>query len=169
MKLNYYIDALSGSASAIESLARGASVEQARWKPSPEEWSIVEVVNHLYDEEREDFRARLDSLLHYMGREWPPIDPAGWVAARRYIEKDLEESLERFLSERRSSLTWLKELKEPRWDFKHERPQGALSAGDLLAAWAAHDLLHVRQLTRLRWQYLNLLSEPYKTAYAGEW
>ena len=38
--------------------------EQARWKPGADRWSLLEVINHLYDEEREDFRKRLAVAGH---------------------------------------------------------------------------------------------------------
>ena len=169
MNLTYYIERLSGNASVFEGLARGIGDEQARWKPSVEKWSILEVVNHLYDEERDDFRTRLDLLLHHPEKTWPPIDPQGWAIERRYNERELNESLERFLAERQKSIEWLKQLKEPPLENKYEHPQGTISAGDLLASWLAHDFLHIRQLARLHWQYLNSISAPFKTAYAGEW
>ena len=167
--LTYYIERFSNNAGVFEHLASGVAVEQAKWKPSPEKWSLLEVVNHLYDEERDDFRARLDSLLHHPERKWPPIAPTEWALERKYNERELGESLERFLEERRKSLAWLKELKEPRLENEYEHPQGIISAGDLLASWLAHDFLHIRQLARLHWQYLNTLCPPFKTAYAGEW
>jgi hypothetical protein len=168
--LTYYVDRLYGNASVFENLASGVSFEQARWKPSPEKWSILEVVCHLYDEERDDFRFRLHWLLHWPEKTWPSINPPAWAVDRRYNERELKETLERFLEERRKSVAWLKELKEPRLEniYAHP-PQARLSAGDLLASWLAHDFLHVRQLARLHWQYLNLISPPFKTTYAGEW
>lgn len=168
-KLTYYIDRFNANASVFENLVRGVSEEQSRWKPSPEKWSLLEVINHLYDEERDDFRFRLDSLLHQPEKKWPPIDPPGWVIERRYNERELNESLERFLAERRKSIQWLKDLKEPRLENIYDHPQGIISAGDLLASWLAHDFLHIRQMTRLHWQYLNSICTPFKTAYAGEW
>jgi hypothetical protein len=39
----------------------------------------------------------------------------------------------------------------------------------LLASWLAHDFLHIRQMARLHWEYLNSICPPFKTAYAGEW
>lgn len=167
--LTYYVGRLSGSAGAFESLARAAAGEQARWKPAPEKWSVLEVVNHLYDEERDDFRFRLDSLLHRPEEAWPPIDPQGWAVERKYNEREPGESLERFLEERRKSVEWLKGLKEPRLENRYDHPQGVISAGDLLASWVAHDFLHVRQLARLHWEYLNFTCAPYKTEYAGPW
>jgi hypothetical protein len=49
---------LAQQAQSIMQLVSRVSDEQARWKPEADSWSILEVVNHLYDEEREDFRTR---------------------------------------------------------------------------------------------------------------
>lgn len=59
MDLNYFIARFSNNRGVFESLLRVVRLEQARWKPTPDKWSMLEVVNHLYDEEREDFRQRL--------------------------------------------------------------------------------------------------------------
>jgi hypothetical protein len=143
---------------------------QVRWKPTPDEWSIVEVINHLYDEEREDFRLRLDLTLHQPGQPWTGIDPEGWAVERKYNERELEASLKRFLEERQRSVAWLAGLSSPDWEAGHDHPQaGELSAGDLLASWLAHDFLHLRQLAQLHWQYIGLLAEPHTTRYAGAW
>jgi len=44
-----------------------------------------------------------------------------------------------------------------------------MSAGDMFAAWAAHDLLHIRQLVELHWAWLNQYSQGCQIAYAGDW
>jgi hypothetical protein len=169
MNFDYCTARLTHNAGAIERLAQDVSAEQARWKPAPDRWSVLEVVNHLYDEEREDFRARLDILLHRPEQPFAPIDPPRWANERKYNERDLGESLEKFLREREASLTWLKGLNTPNWEHAIAHPSGRISAGDMLASWVAHDLLHVRQLAKLHWLYLSRQVEPYKTAYAGEW
>ena len=53
------------NAQRIQRLVAGIAPDQARWKPDPESWSIVEVINHLYDEERYDFRVRLEIILFH--------------------------------------------------------------------------------------------------------
>ena len=137
---------------------------------TPEAWSALEVVNHLYDEEREDFRLRLDILLHHPGEMPPPIDPAGWVTARSYNTRDLHESAERFREARRSSIDWLLSIQAPDWNQAGSSSRlNELRAGDMLASWVAHDLLHLRQLIELRWQYLSGWSDPFHFDYAGEW
>jgi len=164
------IDQLEAQAGIIRELVQGVAHEQAAWKPAPERWSILEVVVHLLDEEREDFRVRLGLLLRDPKADWPPIDPQGWVTQREYAKRDLGETLKAFLKEREDSLAWLKGLESPAWDNVKTHPAaGALSAGDMLASWVAHDLLHIRQLAKLHYDYVRRLAEPYSVAYAGDW
>lgn len=85
-------------------------MELLRNKPngnSPDKWSILEVINHLHDEEREDFRQRLDLVLANPEQTWPRIDPQTWVTSRGYNERDLSSSLNNFFTERENSLSWL--------------------------------------------------------------
>ena len=169
MKLEYFIDRFSRNREVFAALVKGLSLEQARWKPSPDKWSILEVVNHLYDEEREDFRQRVKLVLADPMQPWPPIDPRGWVTSRGYNDREVDISLNNFLSEREKSLSWLRSLSEPNWKNSNTGPNGTLTAGDLLASWLAHDFLHIRQLARLHWQYIGAIADPYQTAYGGPW
>ena len=99
MDYNSLVASLHDRARTIEILARGISDEHARWKPTPDTWSILEVINHLYDEEREDFRARLDIILHRPTEPWAPIHPSAWVTERSYNTRDLDMSVNNWLAE----------------------------------------------------------------------
>ena len=169
LDLNQIIERMRANAAAIAALARDLSDAQARWKPAVDAWSLLEVVNHLYDEEREDFRTRIDYVLHRPGEQAPPIDPEGWVIERAYNMRDPRESLQAFLRERDASLEWLRGLHDPNWDAEYRAPWGVLRAGDLLLAWLAHDHLHVRQLNELHYTYLSQQAAPYSVEYAGDW
>jgi hypothetical protein len=169
MDFDYCLKQMADDAQRIRALAEGVENAQARWKSDPESWSILEVVCHLLDEERQDFRVRLDITLHRPDEPWPGIDPQGWVAARHYNEQDLDRSLQSFLEERATSLAWLKSLQNPNWEATYQAPWAPITAGDLLASWVAHDLLHMRQLVELHWSYKEEQVAPYSTRYAGEW
>jgi uncharacterized damage-inducible protein DinB len=169
MQLDHAIASLEANAARIAALVRGVSAEQARQRPGRDSWSIVEVVNHLYDEEREDFRARIEAVLDRPSELPPPIDPVGWVMARRYFERDLGESLDNFLGERQASLAWLKGREGANWEQNLNHPTIKLRAGDLLASWVAHDLLHMRQLVELHYIATQVAAEPYSVDYAGDW
>lgn len=169
MNVDGCIQQMTDNAERIRVLVQGVSDEQARWRPDADAWSIVEVVNHLYDEEREDFRVRLDIILHRPADKWPAIDPQGWVRKRNYNERDIEASLQNFLAERHASLEWLRGLSSPDWDTEYEAHFGPIRAGDMFAAWVTHDQLHMRQLVELHRAYTEHLVEPYSLDYAGSW
>jgi hypothetical protein len=169
MNLSLIRTQMASNAQAIQALVQGVSDEQARWRPGPEDWSILEVINHLYDEEVEDFRAHLDLILHHRGEPWTGIDPQGWVVARRYNERTPAQSLQDFLRAREASLDWLGGLSSPDWQVIYRAPFGEISAGDMLASWLAHDLLHLRQLVELHWAHTVRLVKPHSVAYAGAW
>ena len=169
MNLESVLSQMTSHAQAIRALVEGCPAHQARWKPAATSWSILEVINHLLDEEREDFRARIESVLHRPEEAWFRIDPEGWVTERGYNQRDLELSLEGFLTAREESLQWLRGLESAEWTAGYEAPFGRIRAGDILAAWAAHDVLHLRQLVELKWAYLVQVAEPYGVRYAGIW
>jgi hypothetical protein len=170
MTLDLALFRLTANAETIAALTRGLTDAQYRWKPTPDEWSLLEVLCHLYDEEREDFRTRVRLTLENPAADWPPIHPSDWVTERAYNAQDPAQKLEAWLAERRASLDWLRGLQNPNWQSTHTRPQfGSASAGQMLGAWVAHDHLHIRQLNQLHWQRLAQTADPFSLEYAGGW
>ncbi|MFQ3631358.1 DinB family protein [Roseiflexus sp.] len=169
MEIEHFVRQMVANAERIRTLVQDVPGVQACWKPDEASWSILEVIGHLYDEERLDFRVRLDFTLHRAGELWPAIDPQSWVNDHRYNDGDLQELLNSFLAAREDSVRWLRGLDAPNWEAVYEAPFGQIRAGDLLAAWTAHDLLHMRQLVELHWSYLVTEATPYQVEYAGEW
>ncbi len=159
---------LAQQAEIISLLTEAVTPEQARWKPDAETWSILEIVNHLYDEEREDFRAHLDMILHRPEESWSPIRPFEWVTERRYNERDLDTSIQQFLAERRASLAWLESLDAPNWEASMPTPWGTdMRAGDMFASWVVHDQWHIQQLVQIRRAYTIAQAASYDVRYAG--
>lgn len=170
MDSQLFVRRMEAHAGAFEGLFRDVGEEEALWKPDPGVWSLLEIANHLYDEEREDFRRRLDLTLHHPEDPWPGIDPESWVLERNYAGRDFRESVTNFLNERDRSLEWLRGLRAPAWENVHRHPVlGELRAGDLMASWLSHDLLHIRQIARLHFLYLEEQTRPFSSRYAGRW
>ena len=164
------VDRLEANAEVFGGLVRGVSPAQAVWRPAPDRWSILEVVCHLADEEVEDFRTRVDYALHRPGETWPPIDPEGWARTRGYLDRDPADVLRRFQAEREASVTWLRSLVRPDWSKTYTHPKiGSLSAGDLLACWAAHDALHLRQIAKRLHDLATRDVFSGDVGYAGAW
>ncbi len=160
---------LSHNIKVFKSLLDDLPQEIFLWKQNPEKWCLLEIVCHLYDEEREDFRARVRNILDNPEMPLNSIDPVGWVTERNYIQRNYEEVLIKFLQERKLSIDWLNGLINPKWDNIHNHPKfGELSAKMILANWLAHDYLHFRQIIKLKYDYLHAVSGE-NLSYAGDW
>jgi DinB superfamily len=168
MNITYLSQTLTRQADLIRLLVDDVPPEQAVWKPDVERWSILEAVNHLFDEEREDFRVRLDILLRASDEPWPPIHPMEWVTERNYNERELIASLGDFQDERRASLDWLTSLQSPDWDAGVQSPWDFfMRAGDMAASWIVHGQWHIEQLIRLGRDWTIEQAKPYDVRYAG--
>lgn len=160
---------LQDSTEIIRALLAGVTQQEAQIKPDEKSWSILEVVCHLYDEEREDFREHLGFILHRQQEDWHVIDPQAWVHERGYNEQDFQAMQQKFFFERNKSLDWLMENSNGDWDTLYISEYGSVSAGEMFASWVAHDNLHVRQLVELRRFRIEKITSPYDIRYAGEW
>ncbi len=151
--------------SVLADLPRDAAI----FKPPSQAWSILEIVNHLADEEVRDFRARVRLTLECPEVPWPQIDPAAWPIEEKYLDRELTGSVARFCAERRDSIKWLRALETPDWSRCHVHPTaGPVTAGSLLGAWAAHDALHLRQIAKRLYELAERDSGE-SVRYAGEW
>jgi hypothetical protein len=165
------IGRLRANGRILEALVNDVDSAESRWRPADGQWSVLEVVNHLADEEVRDFRTRVDYTLHRPSEAWPPIDPVGWVTEERYNDRDLTASTRHFIVERAVSVEYLQGLRAAAWANAHEHPTlGPMTAADVLAAWVMHDHIHIRQINRVRAEYVRtVLAAERRTDYAGRW
>jgi hypothetical protein len=152
---------------AVEALTAGLTDEEWRWRPPNGGWSVLEIVHHLLDEESLDFRTRLASVLEDPARVWATLDPERAVVERSYRSADPRAVVASLREERRRSLAWLRSLDGPDWDLRHERKGHAVTAGDLLASWLAHDARHLGQLAKRLYELAARDAAPHSVVYAG--
>lgn len=170
MILDAMINRMEPFPAVVRAICAGIDAADAKWRPDEDRWSIVEIVAHLADEETEDFRARVERTLRDPSETWPGIDPEAWAAQRHYRDRDLTAEVDRFGAERARSIEWLRGLDAPNWDSTHRHPKlGPMRAGDIMAAWAAHDALHLRQLAKRLYELTRRDADTFGTAYAGDW
>ncbi|MCH7826972.1 MAG: DinB family protein [Bacteroidetes bacterium] len=167
--IQYFSDQLKSNAKSITNLVDGLSNEQTRWRPAKDKWSILEVVNHLYEEEQKDFPLRLKYMLYNPEKTWPSINPVAWVIENNYNDRNINESMKKILDERDKSVEWLHEIKNPNWENEYEASWGKIKAGDMFAVWVTHDLLHIRQIINLKRLFYQNQFENYTPDYAGKW
>jgi hypothetical protein len=170
MNATRLIDGMERFGAALPAVVAGLDAAACRWRPAAGGWSVLEIVRHLGDEEVEDFRARLRRTLEDPGRAWDPIDPERAAVERRYNDGDFGEAIDRFVTERRDSVAWLRGLGRADWATTHHHPRfGGMRAGDLLVSWAAHDALHLRQIAKRLHQMALDQGAGFDAAYAGAW
>jgi uncharacterized damage-inducible protein DinB len=144
------LSVLRATPSAVRDAVSGVPADLRARPEAAGKWSLLDVVRHLADSEIVwAYRLRL-----VLAQDRPPLtgyDQDLWAARLRYERADLDESLEEFAVVRRSNLR-LFEAASPddlaRVGVHAER--GEESAAHMLRLHAGHDLLHVRQLQRIR-------------------
>ena len=151
----------------LESLLAGLDAAGWHARPAPQEWAPVEIVCHLCDEETEDFGARLRVVVEG-GNAFAPIDPERWAVERRYLDADGPATLVELGRRRAGSLAWLAGVAPRALSRVVEHPRaGHLSGLDLVAAWVAHDRLHLAQLAATLARGWATRWAPLRAEYAG--
>ncbi|HRE40017.1 MAG TPA: DinB family protein [Ignavibacteria bacterium] len=167
MVKEFVLSELNNNKKIFENLLTGLSDEITKWRPEEGKWNLLEIVCHLYDEEREDFRQRVEFVLYTPEKELPPIDPIGWVSSREYSSKNYEEILKSFLQERDKSVNLIKSFENPNWSNKiYHKVLGEVNAEYFYNCWLAHDYHHIRQIVLLKLNYLRYKTDNPLT-YAG--
>ncbi len=167
--IDYVVQQLENNKLVFQGLLRGKDSKITHWRESPERWTLLEIICHLIDEEREDFRQRVQTTLESPGSLPPPIDPQGWIESRSYNDQDYDEKVEMFIAERSKSVQWLKSLNRPNWLNSYNHPQlGKMTSKAFLLNWLAHDYHHIRQINRLLYSYLQINGDL-ELSYAGDW
>ncbi|MEO1626113.1 MAG: DinB family protein [Bacteroidota bacterium] len=173
MDYHMVLQQLASNQQSFQCLLSDVPQQLIRWKATPEQWCLLEIICHLRDIEKDDFRIRLQLVLEDPTQDPPPIFPETWPQKRAYMEQDFAETTTSFLSEREQSIQWLRKLlasdPAPNWDNTYQHRQlGPLSAHLYFVNWLAHDYLHIRQITKVKYDYLKDASGESLT-YAGKW
>jgi len=114
-------------------------------------WSVFDVVGHLIHAERADWVPRVKILLQFgETKSFDPFDREGH--AREIRGKSLPQLLDIFARVRSENLAELLALNLRQEDLARcgRHPVfGTVTLSALLATWAAHDLTHLHQISRV--------------------
>ena len=144
-------DLLERTPAVLDALLRGTSPEWHALDEGPETWSAIEVVGHLIHGEETDWIPRARIVLEH--RDAVPFEPFDRFAQlTRFEGWTLDRLLDRFAELRRANLETARgwRLAAEQLDRPGRHPAlGAVTLRQLLATWAAHDLNHLGQISRV--------------------
>jgi DinB family protein len=145
----------------ISLLARTPAALDALLRDLPETWtsrnegentmSAFDVVGHLIHAERANWMPRARMILQFGETQaFEPFDR--WAQLRESQGKSLGQLLDEFARLRSENLGELRalNLRQEDLDRRGRHPAlGVVTLSELLATWAAHDLTHLHQISRI--------------------
>ena len=142
---------LSRTPATLNALLRDLPECWTRCNEGEQTWSAYDVVGHLIHAERADWIPRVKMILEFgETRAFVPFDREGH--GQQVAGKSLPVLLEEFAHVRAENLNELRALNLQPEDLARRgcHPAlGAVTLAQLLATWAAHDLTHLHQISRI--------------------
>jgi hypothetical protein len=149
--LDRTIALLERTPGVLDDLLRGLPPEWTDANEGPDTWCPREVVAHLAHADRTDWMPRVRHLLEF--GETQPFPPFDRLGQRLAMEgKSLPAILEDFAAVRAAALDDLRALNPGSAEMTRRglHPSfGSVTLAQLMATWAAHDLTHIHQISRV--------------------
>jgi hypothetical protein len=149
--LEHTISLLARTPAVLDALLRDLQDAWTLRNEGDATWNAFDVVGHLLHGERTDWIPRAKRLLEFgETRAFEPFDR--WGQVRESQGKSLGQLLDEFARLRSDNLRELRalNLKPEDLDKRGRHPAlGVVTLSELLATWAAHDLTHLHQLSRI--------------------
>jgi hypothetical protein len=151
MNLPDTITLLSRTPAALNALLRDLPDVLTRRNEGGDTWSVFDVIGHLVHGERTDWMPRVRIILQF--GETRAFDPFDRLAQRTESEgKSLSQLLDEFDSLRGANLDELRGLNLTPVDLRRRGRHpalGGVTLSQLVSTWAAHDLTHLHQMSRI--------------------
>jgi uncharacterized damage-inducible protein DinB len=147
-----HLKILAATPAKLKVALKGLSKKLLLFTPSPGKWSILEIVAHMRDMERDAYIARYRRILAEENPTLPDIN-GDFIALRDdYRGLKLSDLLRDFVKLRKECLKLLKSVKSAQWDRigTHETA-GPLSMNDLLNRQSIlNDEAHIGQIDGIK-------------------
>jgi len=149
--LRHTISLLTRTPAALDALLRGLPDTWTFRDEGANTWSAFDVLGHLIHGERTDWMPRARMILQFgASQTFESFDRLGHVQESQ--GKSLDQLLDEFARLRSENLRQLRALNLRQEDLarRGRHPAlGVVTLSQLLATWAAHDLTHLHQISRI--------------------
>ena len=166
--LDATIALLSRTPAVLDALLRDMPAVWTLQNEGDVTWSPFDIVGHLIHGERTDWMPRLSMILQ--DGETRPFETFDRLAQNEASRgKSMNELLVEFDALRRKNLRDLRSMNVTATDLQRRGRHpalGSVTLSELLATWAAHDLSHLHQLSRVMAHQYRVLVGPW-SRYLG--
>jgi len=143
------MDVLSATPRQIAGLIKGVSKRKLARRPTPNSWSVTEILAHLADTEIvQSYRLRL-----ILGSNKTPIqgfDQDVWAKFSHYARHDPALSFEAYRINRERNLRLLKSLTRGMWSrYGIHSERGKETVARVTEMMAGHDINHLSSIRRM--------------------
>ena len=143
-------EVLAGTPAELRAATAGLSDEAARTPEAPGKWSVQQVVRHLADSEVV-YGYRLRLIVAADRPAIPGYDQDAWAERLGYHDGTLSDALADVAALRAMNLRWLRARTPEELDRAGVHSErGEESVLHIARLLAAHDLVHLRQIARVR-------------------
>ncbi len=166
--LHHTIALLARTPAALNALLRDLPEAWTLENEGENTWSAFDIVGHLIHCERTDWMPRARMVLKFgEAQAFEPFDREGHVRVSE--GKSLAQLLDEFARVRSENLGELRALNLQPADLERRGRHpalGVVTLSQLLATWAAHDLTHLHQISRVMAHQYRQAVGPW-SAYLG--
>ncbi|MBI4484215.1 MAG: DinB family protein [Acidobacteria bacterium] len=162
-----YLDVLQSTPDQLKAAVAGLPPRLLRWTPAPGKWSILEIVCHMRDMERDAYRARYRRVLEEENPRLMDIDGDALAQELDYRSMKLGEVLRDWRRLRKENLKLLRKVSDAQWRRAGQHSvAGWMTMEDFLKRQAVgNDRAHLSQIEsiKVRWEIFSTLERGPRT------
>jgi uncharacterized damage-inducible protein DinB len=145
------LDTAEKSPEQVARAVMGLPAKVLQYKPSPNKWSVQEILAHLADSELV-YGYRLRQAIADKEPTFAPIDQEAWAANLGYMEPTPPELIALYSLLRRANLRVLRRLKPADLEKGgfHPEHKRKVTVGEIVQMMAKHGPNHLDQIERLK-------------------
>jgi DinB superfamily len=156
-ELKKHLDAAEKSPKQIAAAVSGLPEKTLRYKPSPDQWCILEVLGHLADIEIV-YAHRFRQMLADKKPVIAPMDQDAWAQNLGYMDTSVPELIALYGLNRHYSLQLLRRIKPGDLEKSafHPELKHDVTVAEYVERLATHGAGHLAQIERLKKQAIQI-------------
>jgi uncharacterized damage-inducible protein DinB len=148
MNHNALIDSFASAPDRLEQALRNLPEEMWDYRPSPDAWSVREIVIHMPDSEASAF-VRCRKIIAQSGSTVEVYDQDDWCRNLDYQHRSIENALALFRAMRVSTVEVLRSVEESAWEnYVYHPEDGKVTLRRWLEMYDRHAGKHIEQMRR---------------------